>query len=218
MDVRMLSTPSLGIAQSKKEIQMMAQGVEKMLERLGEALATDEPDEANERKIFQREEILDNIQREVTVFLGQLVAGSVSHETSVETHRQLRMADEYESLSDAIVSVLKMYIKLRHSELNLSEEGRGELLDLHEHVVAYVDMVSRAVAEEQRDILPKAASDGDRITNIMKDYRTRHLARLAREEVTPLKSLIFTDMLAAYRRMKDHALNIAEALAAETYG
>ena len=64
----------------------------------------------------------------------------------------------------------------------------------------------------------KATSDGDHITSIMKDYRTRHLARLAREEVTPLKSLIFTDMLAAYRRMKDHALNIAEALAAETYG
>ena len=44
LDVRMLSTPALGIAQSKKEILMMAQSVEKMMGRLRDDLASDEPD------------------------------------------------------------------------------------------------------------------------------------------------------------------------------
>ena len=41
------------------------------------------------------------------------------------------------------------------------------------------------------------------------------LARVGTGQATPLKSLIFTDMLNAYRRIKDHALNIAEVLAGE---
>ena len=34
-------------------------------------------------------------------------------------------------------------------------------------------------------------------------------------KTTPLHSLVFTDMLNNYRRMKDHSLNIAEVIAGE---
>ena len=215
LDVRMLSTPSLGMAQSKKEILMMAQGVERMLVRLRQALATEEPDESNERKVFQREEILDNIQKEVTVFLGRLVAGNVSREASAESHRQLRMADEYESLSDEIAGVLKMYIKLRNNNLKVSQPGREALLDLHDRVAKYVKTVTSAVEHEDGEVLSHARSEGIQITNAAKAHREEHLARLSREEVDPLKSLMFIDMLNAYRRIKEHALNIAETLAGE---
>jgi phosphate:Na+ symporter len=49
----------------------------------------------------------------------------------------------------------------------------------------------------------------------MKEYRRQHLERLQKEEVSPFFSLAFTDMLNFYRRMKDHALNIAEVVAGE---
>jgi phosphate:Na+ symporter len=216
LDVRMLNTPSLGMAQSKEEILMMARGVERMLVRLRQALATEEADESNERKIFQREEILDNIQKEVTVFLGKLVAGNVSQEASTESHRQLRMADEYESLSDEIAAVLKMYIKLRRNNLKISQPGREAILDLHDRVATYVKTVTNAVEQEDGEILSRARSDGIQITNTAKNHRDDHLARLSRQEVDPLKSLMFIDILNAYRRIKEHGLNIAETLAGET--
>ncbi|MHC5163539.1 MAG: hypothetical protein ACYSO4_10600, partial [Planctomycetota bacterium] len=53
------------------------------------------------------------------------------------------------------------------------------------------------------------------VTNLMKECRTRHLAEVSKLEVSPLMSLIYTDMLTAYRRIKDHAFNIAEVLAGE---
>jgi Na+/phosphate symporter len=49
----------------------------------------------------------------------------------------------------------------------------------------------------------------------VKHYRNSHLARLERKETAPLASLVFMDMLSAYRRIKDHGLNIAEVLAGE---
>ena len=41
------------------------------------------------------------------------------------------------------------------------------------------------------------------------------LERLAGGEISPLLSLVVPDMLSAYRRIKDHALNIAEVLSGE---
>ena len=64
-------------------------------------------------------------------------------------------------------------------------------------------------------ILPAIRTDGEAITHHMKQSRASHLERVGTEEATPLASLIFTDMLNAYRRVKDHGLNIAEIVAGE---
>ena len=49
----------------------------------------------------------------------------------------------------------------------------------------------------------------------IKEYRAKHLARVGTGNTTPLKSLFYMDMLNSYRRIKDHALNIAEVLSGE---
>lgn len=49
----------------------------------------------------------------------------------------------------------------------------------------------------------------------MKLARKRHLQRLSNNEIAPLKSLIYMDILNHYRRMKDHAFNVAEVVADE---
>jgi phosphate:Na+ symporter len=139
----------------------------------------------------------------------------VTHEVIDEAKRQLRMADEYESLSDYIVNVLKMYLKLKRKGFPLTEEARTELLDLHDHVAAYLDMINSAVEEDRREVLTKAYTHGDEVTYLMKEYRRHHLARVESGRVSPLKTLVYTDMLNSYRRMRDHGLNIAEALAGE---
>ena len=61
----------------------------------------------------------------------------------------------------------------------------------------------------------KMRTKGLAVTKLMKESRERHLARVGEGIVSPLMSLIYTDMLTAYRRIKDHAFNIAEVLAGE---
>ena len=78
-----------------------------------------------------------------------------------------------------------------------------------------MNIVHHAVQERDREILSRAMSLGDAITHRVKDVRSDHLSRLENSETTPLVSLIYMDMLSAYRRIKDHAFNIAEVLAGE---
>ncbi len=214
-DVRMLDTPSLAIVQSKEQVLFMCESVEKMTDWLKEVMSSDEPLEELENKIFHYEGIMDNVQKEIVVFLSEMVTGQVPHEVMEEARRQMRMADEYESLSDYIVNVLKGHVKVRSNKLVIHEDGRNELIALHEKVSDYIKMINDAERNENMDILGKAQTDGEAITRQMKTSRRQHLQRLSESKTSPLNSLVFTDMLNNYRRMKDHALNIAEVIAGE---
>ena len=112
LDVRMLETPSIGLEQSRKELLFMAESVDKMLARLRLVMTAAKPNEALEQKLFQREGLLDDVQKEITEFVANLISGNVAHEVVQEARTQLRMADEYESISDYITTILKMNIKL----------------------------------------------------------------------------------------------------------
>jgi phosphate:Na+ symporter len=149
------------------------------------------------------------------VFLSEMVTGQITHDVMNEARNQMRMADEYESLSDYIVNVLKGLVKLRNNQLVLPEEGQDELRSMHLNVAEYIKMINRSLRSENADILLRAQTDSESITRQMKEYRRLHLLRLSDGKTTPLNSLVFTDMLNNYRRMKDHALNIAEVVAGE---
>ncbi|MBC8207438.1 MAG: Na/Pi cotransporter family protein [Kiritimatiellales bacterium] len=215
LDVRMLDTPALGIVQSGKQIQFMGESVELMLEKLDMVLKADKVDDILESKIFKREEILDNVQKEIMVFLGELISGQVPHEVMETSRRQMRMADEYESISDYAASVLKGLCKLRDNNLELAPEGIQEFIDLNQQVLEYIQKINRAVLTEDEQAADDLIANSGEITRTMKNYRQQHLSRLAEHKVSSLSSLVYTDILNNYRRMKDHALNIAEVIVGE---
>jgi len=215
LDVRMLETPAIGLEQSRKELTFMADSVDKMLARLRLVMTADKPNEALEQKLFQREALLDNVQKEITEFVAQLLSGNVAHDVVKEARMQLRMADEYESISDYIVTLLKMNIKLRKNSLKFSNEGRMEMLTMHDQIVEFVKTVNEALESEQLDGLAKMPVMGDAIAHRIKEYREGHMTRLEKDATVPLTGLVFPDMLNSYRRIKDHAYNIAEVLKGE---
>lgn len=216
LDVRMLETPAIGLEQSRKELTFMAESVDKMLGRLRVILTADKPNDALEQKLFQREALLDDVQKEITEFVAQLLSGNVAHEVVQEARMQLRMADEYESISDYVTTILKMNIKLRKNSLKFSSEGHDEMLALHDQIVEFIRIVNEALETKEHTGLVKSMSvKGDAITHRIKEYRDGHMGRLEKEATAPLTGLVFPDMLNSYRRIKDHAYNIAEVLEGE---
>ena len=158
---------------------------------------------------------MDVVQKEVVEFLSHILSGNIPQDVVSAGRMQLRVADEYESVSDYVTNILKLHMKLRNADIHLSEEGTNEILSLHDRAASYVQLVDEGVREGQSDILAQARSQGEVLTNEMKESRSNHLNRVEQGETKPLASFIFVDILNAYRRIKDHGLNIAEALAGE---
>jgi len=191
----------------------MAESVVGMMDQLKTCLSGEGT--ANlEGEIFHREDILDNVQKEIFLFLSNMVSGQVPHEVTNAANMQMRLADEYESLSDYIVNVLKGLKKMRASKLELDKPALEKILALHDRVAAYIIKINMHATAESIE-MSWANTEGTAITKLMKENRAKHLDRLQKDEVSPYFSLAYTDMLNFYRRMKDHALNIAEVIAGE---
>ena len=161
------------------------------------------------------EESMDVVQKDIVQFLSNLLSGNVPHTVMNDGRKQLRMADEYESIGDYITSILKLNLKMRKSDMKMPDEAARDFAALHDQVEKYLIFVNEGVKEENADILGKALNLGNKITRHVKEYRSRHLERVEAGRTSALQSLIITDILNAYRRVKDHALNIAEVLAGE---
>jgi len=217
LDVRLLDTPAIGIQQSFEEILRMGASVAEMMDELERCVVASEGprDRDRERRIFEDEKRLDVVQKEIVEFVGDLLTGTIAHEVMDEARRQLRMADEYESVSDYIVTILKLRLKRLNAGLPLTDEDRADLLVLHDQIADYLHLINQAVKEGNSHILSKAASQSGIITHTMKDARQAHIRRLEEKHTEPLVSLIVMDMLQAYRKINNHLLNIAETLAGE---
>ncbi len=215
LNVRMLDAPVMAIQQSKAEIGRMGDAVEAMSGWLRDGLFG-EPDAARDKKLFQREEILDVVQKEVVEFLSNLISSSIPLRVTVESRRQLRMADEYESISDYMAGILKLKMKLVKAGLQISEAGNRELQQLHDAVGVFLQHVNAAVRDDSASdeaVQQTLHTEGKGITRLVKAFRSSHLQRVESGEVTPLKSLVYTDMISGYRKIKDHGLNIVETYA-----
>ena len=86
---------------------------------------------------------------------------------------------------------------------------------MHDTTSVYIELINKSVKDEFTEVITKARVRNDEISHEIKEARNRHLDRFSHKKAEPLSSLIFVDMLNAYRRIKDHCLNIAEAAAGE---
>jgi phosphate:Na+ symporter len=215
LNVRFVDTPALGIEQSRREILTMGSTVMEMLNSLKEIIASPNEQKEKNEQIFNKENELDVIQKEIVEFIGAIMSGNSPHDVADESRKQLRMADELESISDYITNILKLFMKIRNANYRITEEGVRAVLDLHDKVAEYIGFIGEAVKNEDSHILKTAEAKGKYITGLMKKYRAEHIARVEKGLASPLKSILYTDLLNAYRRIKDHGLNIAEVLSGE---
>ncbi len=215
LDIRILETPLMAIEQSRVEIGKMGEGCAKMLGWLDELLQEDEPDKKLGDRLKHREQVLDVMQDEISEYVTNLLAGNVPHSVADEARLQIRMADEYESVSDYIANLDNFDRKLRRDGHRFTEEQRKDLGKLNGHVTVYVTAVNEALAQDNRNVLIKTEAVSKRIKNEVKQLRRKHLDDLSSGLIAPLVSVAFLASLNAYSRVRDHTHNIAEAVSGE---
>ncbi|MDA8745411.1 Na/Pi cotransporter family protein [Rubripirellula amarantea] len=215
LDIRMLDTPALAIQQSRTELQRMGDGCEKMLRWLAELRDQDDPNKELADRLKRREQVLDSIQDEISVYITNLLSGNIPHTVADEARRQLRMADEFESVSDYIANLDTFDRKLRRDGHRFTPAHRTGLNELNTHLLEHLSQINRALKQGNRNVLTETGANTRRIKSQIKQLRRSHLDELSSGAIAPLVSVAFLAALNAYSRVLDHAQNIAEAVSGE---
>jgi len=174
-----------------------------------------EADEKVENHITHREEILDNIQREVTEFLGGIMSRRLPQEVAERAQRILRFTDELESVSDETAAVLKAVRRLRRQSETISAVSREALLAVHDRVDAFARQVTPWIRSPRPVIDIKMVQDESKaIHEFLRDGRKAQLGRVGPEDPgSSIRVLAELDIINAYERIRSYYLNIAETVA-----
>ena len=217
LDPLVYETPAISIQQSMRETINMYFMLPAIFDQLQQVIEKQKFLQEECEEIMNSEQKLDLVQKEITEYVSGLMSSSGLPEISFDAYRQIRIADEVESVSDYLATILKLNLKIRDIQDKISGEGLDDLVSLHEEVKDMVNMLGEDIKKMNvgEAVREAAVIKGEKITRLMKQCRTRHLDRVSTGSISPLKSLSYTDILTSYRKIKDHLVNIAEVIATE---
>lgn len=207
-------SPVIACDQALTEIDFMKESCLGILATAGRVMAG-ESDESDEKYITRRENILDNVQREVTEFLGDVMTRRLPQDVAERARRLLRLTDELESVSDEAAQVLKVVKRLRRQQQRISDVSRDLLSDVHAKVCSYAEKVTPLIRSPRPTIdLVSLQDESKAIREFIRDCRKTQLGRVGADDPdSPLRVLCELDIINALDRVRACYVNIAETLA-----
>lgn len=213
---RVAISPVIACEQALEETVFMAESIVEMLAGVRPTLEG-RGDEDGENRVLRREETLDGIQREITVFIGEIMTTRLSSATAGLARAILRLADELESVSDEGPAVVKALRRLRGDGGELSAGDRRRILGIHDDLAAFAVFVAGLLktygSPENRRATAAAAAHSVKIRDAVRESRRLALVEAGTDGDAPTKILSVLDILNAYDRARGFCMNIAQTLA-----
>ena len=211
IDSKFIETPDVAISQAKAEAVRMGEAVQLMYDDVIQSVRDRNIKELSKWK--KREDIIDNIQKEITRFLTNVIQKQISSEESREVSSLLRMANNLERLGDAIENIAELGEELMDQNVKLSEGGMHDYDVISKKVKEFLDLVIEGMLEDDVEIIKQAGKLEEEVNQMREDMRGNYLMRLQSGMCTVDPGLILVDMLTAFEKMGDYCFNIAEAVA-----
>ena len=207
-------SPVIACDQALMEVDFMKASNLELLDCVRQVLSGT-ADAGVEKHIVHREDILDNVQKEVTEFLGSIMSKRLAFEVSERARRLLRLTDELESVSDECATILKVVRRLRRQKQQMSEKSLKVILNVHARVTAFVEEVTPLI-RSPRGVIPleKLQAESKALHEHVRECRKIQLGRIGPEDPgSSIRVLGELDIINAYERIRAYYLNCAETLA-----
>ena len=204
-------SPAMAIEQAYLEVSKMGELTQSGLEWTLKILSKPTTDQNLVKHIIKYEDISDNMQKEITLFLGKVMEARLTSDETKGIQSILRMADEYESILDYCESIGRYHSRFSKNGIildskvlleiaELAKEVESLFLTIHNPILAHADL-DFTMYNKQRALINKSADN-------LKDFQ---IERVKSGEIPPLASLTLSDVTVALRRIKNHSVNLAEA-------
>jgi len=205
---------AIGVSMVFEELKRMQESVRETLVNTEKYLQRDQKGRDRVyRMVKELEDKTDVMQHEITTFTVTLMqAGGASKEQSDRAYSYVRAADELESIADYAAAICSYMKRLDKHELDYSVDGWADLRNFHSEVFTFFVQVCSAFNDEDVSSTKKIYAEATRLNDLADQVRKAHLARMKEGSCGALPALTFSDMAVALRRIKNHTVNLHEAL------
>lgn len=210
LDERLLATPSVAIAQSKKLTHQMAETAKNSLLR-SLSLVT-KFNAADGEKIREDENLVDHYEDKLGTYLVKISRKSLTVDDSHEVSNLLHTIGDFERISDHAVNILGVAEEINTKKVVFSKEAYAEINTLSRAVGEILSNTVTAFENEDLALAKKIEPLEQVIDRIKFKLKQRHIARLQSGECTIEAGFIFSDFITNCERVADHCSNVAVCL------
>jgi len=211
LDRRYLDSPEVALVQARQEIIRMGEEAQTMFDEVIGALKI--RNARNLAKWSEREDVLDNLQKEITDFLVKVMQQNIVIEESREITSLLRMTNNIERIGDELEDVAAALKNMIEEKLYFSEYAIADYVTITSEAREFLRLVLNGIKNENRQIMSEALRLVNNINRMTDDMKAGHHDRLFEGTCEIDRGMIFIEILDAFEKMGGFCYNLAQAAA-----
>jgi phosphate:Na+ symporter len=211
LDRRYLDAPEVALVQARQEIIRMGDEAITMFDEVVNSLK-----ERDLRKLEiwkDREDALDNLQKEITDFLVKVMQQNIIVEESKEISTLMRMTNNIERLGDELEDIAEALQRMINESYYFSPEALGDYEIITDEARRFLALILAGIKEDNKKIMPEAVVAVNTLNRMAEEMRSGHHTRLVEGTCEIERGLIFIDILNSFEKMGGFCYNVAQAIA-----
>ena len=210
LDLTVIETPAVALAQVTRELSRMSRFVEEMMRDINIVLIKKDTELLEMLK--RRDDKVDALNIAITNYLTKLSQKNLAKDESERSIGLLYAVKDLESIGDIIDrDLIHMAEKMIDKNLNFSKDGEEELISLHKKVSENLSKSVLAITTYNAALASDVVSQKDDIQRLGNRLHQKHISRLElglKESIDT--SSIHLDVINLLLRINYHAYNIAK--------
>ncbi|MCK9478272.1 MAG: Na/Pi cotransporter family protein [Firmicutes bacterium] len=207
IDERFLSTPSLALSQTIKEIVHMGEIAHENVVLTSKLVLN--KDKSVMGKITENEETIDTLEIELTNYLAKVADHPISTEDSRVLAGLFHTINDIERIGDHAMNIMELTNKAYSKKVEFSETAMEELANLYECIFKILELSINSQRNNDIVTAHKVEPLEEVIDELIEKLKDRHMGRLSMQECNPRYGFVFLELLTNFERIGDHCLNIA---------
>jgi len=206
LDKLLIPTPVAAFQAAMKENVNALKIVKRMVNKSMEALHTNQPALLDEVK--QNEERLNDIQRDITLYIVEVSKQSLTDKYSPMIPAFINCINNIERAGDHTIDYM-VYINTKiNKKLSFSEDCVGELKELQGIIIEMIDVTVNSIENKDLSTLPKMVALEERADELYENALSSHVRRLEKGNCNVESGIVFVDIVNHMERIADHIYKV----------
>ena len=209
VDDRILSTPSIALLQSKKEIEYMFDLVEENITLSFQSIESGVREDSN--LIRKNEAVIDFINGALTKFLIKLSASaSQSDERIIGSY--FHVLNDLERIGDHAENFYEIGEEMLIKKIAFSETARNDIRKMKEKIMQMLAISKDAFEKLNKKGLSNLTALENEVDGMKKELTASHFLRLAEGNCSIEASPYYSSTISGLERVADHLVNVGYSI------
>lgn len=210
LEKHLLNTPPIAINQAIKETLRMMELAKKALDEA--VIGFFEDNRKILDNVIQKEETIDNLQKEITAYLVQLTQKPLNREESQTIPVLLHSVNDIERMGDHAENIVELAHRKIDQKAALTHWAIDELHLITDEVNHMFDELTNALENNDKTLAKRALKREERVNQLQLELKQHHVERLNEGKCKLISGLLFIDFVDNIEKIGDHLANVAESV------